>query len=163
MIEIQSRIQRAAESILENEALTADLDDAAAKLLLDWGVTLSQQIAIQTIEMDESQAEESMYGPMRALRKMLRGANNWAIAPGEKNLRRILETAPMVFAGYTDPSDEELKAFIAQTPLTKPERLIGLQRFLEGNRGEHPGEGKQLEKPDTNSISQDVKLHKKID
>ena len=49
MAEIQQRIQRAAESILENEALSADLDDDAAKLLLDWGVKRAEQIAIQTI------------------------------------------------------------------------------------------------------------------
>ena len=37
MIAIQERIQRTAESILENEALTADLDDEAAQVLLDYG------------------------------------------------------------------------------------------------------------------------------
>ena len=35
MIKIQERIQRSVESILDNEALSADLDDDAARLLLD--------------------------------------------------------------------------------------------------------------------------------
>ena len=35
--EIRRRVERAAESILENERLTADLDDQAADFLLDWG------------------------------------------------------------------------------------------------------------------------------
>jgi hypothetical protein len=34
--EITRRIKRTAESILENERLTADLDDEAAKELLNW-------------------------------------------------------------------------------------------------------------------------------
>ena len=38
---IQHRIQRAAESILENEALTEDLDDTAANVRIDWGVMLT--------------------------------------------------------------------------------------------------------------------------
>jgi len=142
MVEIQQRIQHAAESILENEALSADLDDDAAKVLLDWGVMLSQQIAVQTVEMDDLQAEEAMYGPMRALRKMLRTANNWTNVPGEKNLRRILDEAPMVYgAGYVGPSDEEISAFMALTLAAPPKRLIALQSFLEGKdkiRGKDP-------------------------
>ena len=135
MYQIQKRIQRAAESILENEALSADLDDDSAKVLLDWGVSLSRQITIQTVEMDDAQAEQAMYRPMRALRKMLSIANKWTNGPGEKNLRRMLEQAPDIYGSeYTPPGDEELRAFMVQIPAGSIERLNALQRFIQGDQ-----------------------------
>jgi len=48
MDELTRRAQDLAESILENESLTADLDDAAAKVLIDWGVACAEIIAHST-------------------------------------------------------------------------------------------------------------------
>ena len=139
MIEIQGRIQRAAESILDNEALTSELDDEAAKVLLDWGLGLARQIAGQTIEMDEAQAEEAMYQPMRSLRKMLRGANRWANGPGEKNLRRVLKEAPIVYgAGYRQPDEQRVDTFMGRVAPSAPERVMALRSFLEGKPDDPP-------------------------
>ena len=133
MIDIESRMQSAAESILENETLTADLDDTAAKVLLDWGVGLSQQIANQTIELDQSQAEEAMYPPMRALRKMLRGANMWSNDPQESNLGRIFNQAAIAYgSGFVQPGDDKLYAFTTTISTNPSERLIALQELVEG-------------------------------
>ena len=119
MIEIQQRIQRAVESILDNEALTAGLDDQAARVLLDWGVERTQKIVAQTVEMDDAQAEQATYQPMRALRKMLRSANKWAIGPGEKNLIKVLDQAPIVYGSrYRQPGDQEVSDFMAHIPST---------------------------------------------
>ena len=135
MIEIQGRIQRAAESILVNEALSADLDDDAAKILLDWGLTRTQQIVGQTIEMDQFQAEEAIYLPMRALRKMLRNANKWAMDPGENYLEKIFEQASVVYGlGFVQPNDAQQSAFTNQIPSAPSERLIILQKFVEGDQ-----------------------------
>lgn len=131
MVEFKQRFQRAAESILENETLTADLDDEAAKVLLDWGVAQAQSIASETIEMDASQAEEAMYRPMRALRKMLRAANKWVIDPKENNLGRIGKQAEIVYG--SSPNEEQQAAFAAQIPEGATGRLIELRNFIEGD------------------------------
>jgi len=44
-IDLEQRASRAAESILEDESLTSDLDDVAAKVLLDWGLACAKAIA----------------------------------------------------------------------------------------------------------------------
>ena len=132
MTDIQIRIRRAAESILENEALTADLDDQAAKVLLDWGVTQAQLIAAETIEMDDTQAEEAMYRPMRALRKMLRTANKWAVDPQETTLARILKQSEIVYSSI--PDEEQQTAFLAHIPEDAAERVNMLRGFIEGER-----------------------------
>ena len=132
---IQLRIQHATESILENEALTEDLDDTAANMLIEWGVSLAQQIVSQTIELDETQAEEAIYQPMRALRKMLRTANQWAINPDESGLGKILEQALIVYGiGYAPPSLEEQSTFLTQIPANLAERLTALQKFVERDK-----------------------------
>ncbi len=134
MIESQKRIQRTAESILENEALTAGLDDDAAKFLLNWGVERAQVIASETIEMDDAQAEEAMYQPLRALRKMLRAANNWATDPQERNLGRIMKQAEIVYG--SSPSENQQADFLIQIPQDQFGRSKALRIFLEG---EHRG------------------------
>ena len=102
---MEQRVTRAAESILENENLTADLNDEAAQILLDWGVTRAKEIALNTVEyIDDEQAEEAMYRPMRALRRMLRTVNKWSAKVQERDqdhgitaLKRILKQAETVY------------------------------------------------------------------
>ncbi len=130
MIEFQARIQRAAESILENETLTADLDDETARVLLDWGVERAQAIASETLEMDETQAEESMYQPMRALRKMLRTVNQWVIDPQEGSLEKILGQATIVYGSI--PDVEQQAIFLAQIPGEAVGRVKALRNLIEG-------------------------------
>ena len=133
MIEIEQRIQRAAESILENEALTAGLDDEPAKLLLAWGIDLAQKITAQTAGMDDIQAEEAAYRPMRALRKMLRGANQWTLDPQERGLGRVLRQAPSVYgADYSLPTDDQQRDFLSAVPTGAANRLVALRAFVEG-------------------------------
>jgi hypothetical protein len=132
MIAIQERIQRAVESILENEALTADLDDQAAKVLLDWGVEQAQAITIETAELADDEAEEAMYQPMRALRKMLRSVNKWANDPQENHLARIMEQAEIIYGSC--PNEEHRSAFTSQTPEGATERVSMVRGFLEGGR-----------------------------
>lgn len=137
--EIVQRTQRAAESILENEALTADLDDTAADVLLNWGITRAKQIAGQTIAMDAVQAEEALYLPLRALRKMLRAANQWARDPQERNLGRFLKQAAIVYETEVQGWQVEgQNALTTQTPSTPLERLRVLQQFVEGPQNDPP-------------------------
>jgi hypothetical protein len=131
----QERIQRAAESILENEALTADLDDAAAKVLLDWGVTRARQIAAETIGMDDVAAEEVMYQPMRALRKMLRAINQWVMVSDETGLQKIIEQAEVTYGSeYIAPGSDQSSQFLDQIDQWSdnlPEMIRQLRNFVE--------------------------------
>ena len=129
------RLQRAAESILENEALTADLDDAAGQVLMDWGIDQAQRIVAPTLEMDEAAVEEATYQPMRALRKMLRQVNKWAAMPDFLGLEKILEEAATTYgAGYVAPDAEARTQFIDQitSGVQNPaENIENLRRFIE--------------------------------
>jgi hypothetical protein len=52
MDDLESRRRAAAEHILEDETLTADLLDPAAKVLLDWGVAQATALAAQAEGLD---------------------------------------------------------------------------------------------------------------
>jgi len=117
---IEWRVTRAAESILDNENLTSDLTDEAAQVLVDWGVTQAKEIALSTIEYsDDEQADEAMYLPMKALRRMLRIVNKWSVKVqtldkdfGTTALEQILEQAEVVYGAATTQLDETARAGI---------------------------------------------------
>ena len=138
MTDIQARLQRAAESILDNEALSADLDDEAANVLLDWGVALAQQIASETIELDDATAEEMIYQPMRALRKMLRAVNQLALAPNEEGLTKIISQAESVYGiAYVLPDEDQHAQWMQQIYLLgdNPTKIIcELRDLIEGQK-----------------------------
>jgi hypothetical protein len=75
--DLDNRIQRAAESILENEKLTADLDDPAADALIQWGVSWATAAAQETVDLDEEQSADYLYPRLKATRRMLRYVNDW--------------------------------------------------------------------------------------
>lgn len=131
----QERIQRAAESILGNERLTADLDDETAKELLDWGVALAQQIASDTAAMDDTAAEEAMYQPMRALRKMVRAINQWTLEPNEIGLKKIIGQARAIYGpDYIVPGPDQCAQFTNQVIVWSDhplEMIRQLRQFIE--------------------------------
>jgi hypothetical protein len=62
---LEQRVSRVAESILDNERLTADLDDSATKELLDWGLAAAKQIAQGTADVDDDASGQHL-GHQRA-------------------------------------------------------------------------------------------------
>ena len=74
---IEKRIQRAVESVLENEALTSGLDEDAASALQDWGIKNVKKIAEETGDLDDERAEEAMYPKMKASRSLMRAIRVW--------------------------------------------------------------------------------------
>ena len=107
---VERRAARAAESLLENERLTADLDDAAAQVLLDWGIALAKTIAQSTASMDDAAAEEAMYPRMRALRQLLRAVNRGAVSDVQSQVEwaaQIVEQAALVYGtGFVSPDKQ---------------------------------------------------------
>jgi hypothetical protein len=138
---LQQRIRRVSESFLDNERLTADLDDSAAKELLDWGLNLGSRIAQGTADVqDDEQADEAMYLRLRATRRLMRSVNRWVASEQEGDqegssaaLNRIIEQAQIIYGNaFNPPSEEQRTRFLqAQSEfLDSPPRLIANLRQL---------------------------------
>ena len=138
---LRNRVRRVSESFLDNERLTADLDDLAAKALLDWGLKLGSRIAQGTADVeDDEQADEAMYPRLRATRRMMRDVNLWITSAqqGDREgsgeaLNQIIEQAQVIYGQtFTPPSDEQRTRFMqAQSEfLDNPPRLIANLRDL---------------------------------
>lgn len=140
---LEQRVSRVAESILDNERLTADLDDSATKELLDWGLAAAKQIAQGTADVDDDdQAQEAMYPRLRATRNMMRAVNIWVTNEREgdvegstRALDRIFEQASILYGRpFTPPSTEQRDAFIhtqAKSVDNPPQMIANLRQFLE--------------------------------
>ena len=74
---LRKRIERAVESVLENEGLISDLEKDAASVLQDWGIQNVRRIAESTGELDDENAEEAMYPKMKASRALMRAIRVW--------------------------------------------------------------------------------------
>jgi transposase InsO family protein len=136
MDSLGQRMQRAAERILENEDLTADLDDDAAKVLLDWGVHCAEQIARDTFGLSVNQAEEAMYPRLRALRRLMRTVNGWAPKQqpmDAETLTKMLEQAAIIYRDYVPPDRTPQETFQQQSLANStPETIARLRAFIEG-------------------------------
>jgi hypothetical protein len=94
-----------AESILGNERLTEDLDDSAAKELLDWGLSIARQIVQGTADLDDDeQAEQAMLPRLRATRRLMRAVSRWIASQSkgdtqgqQEAFERILEQASIIY------------------------------------------------------------------
>jgi hypothetical protein len=140
---VKSMVQRtaaAAESIMENERLTADLDDDAAKVLIDWGIACAKRVVQQTAGMDDAEAEEAASPGLGATRRLMRTINNWIkkrqeMEPEERvaYLDRVIEHATAIYGeALTPPTSVRRNAFLGQHLADMPPRLIaGLRSFVE--------------------------------
>ncbi len=120
------RSRRAAESLLENESLTADLDDAAAKVLIDWGIACAKAAAQGTAGLDDDQAETEMDTRLRATRKLMRSVNKWVAGYAEMDeesqvalLARMQEQVAAIYGpGSLSPDFQQLRAFVEELAQT---------------------------------------------
>ena len=142
MYDVTHRVNRAVESILENEALTADLDDSAAKVLLDWGIACARQIAQSTAALDDSRAEEPLSSRLRAVRRLMRRVNRWAAGRPQMDaedsaglLADIVEQAAIIYGqGFTPPSPDRRDVFLQQgTGEPTPQFIENLRATIESS------------------------------
>jgi hypothetical protein len=158
MDQLNKRIDRAAASILENEALSSELDDAAAKRLLQWGVAWATSIAAETAGLDDSAAEEAMFPRQKALRRLLRTVNKWvagretlAAEEHAASLAKVVEQAGIIWReAFTAPDEAQQAAFLqAQANyLDDPPRLIEqLRHFLETFTDTTPANPEETDDP----------------
>lgn len=117
----KERATRAAESILDNESLTADLDDAAAKVLLDWGIACAELVARETADLSAQEAGEAIDSRLRAIRRLMRQVRQWATnrpdmdaETGAKLLNEIIEQAAAIYPGFAPPDNKRRNAFLRE-------------------------------------------------
>ncbi len=140
MSELAQRIERAAESILENESLTANLDDAAAQVLFDWGIACARVVAQSTAGLDDGEAESVMSERLRATRRLMRLVNQWAPRRSQMDaqgnaalLIRVVEQAAIVYGrNFTDLDSERRDAFLSQNLIVAPQQaIVNLRALIE--------------------------------
>ncbi|NIP25638.1 MAG: hypothetical protein GWO38_17915 [Phycisphaerae bacterium] len=140
MDELSRRIRRVTESILENESLTADLNDEAAEALLDWMIDCAKMVAQSTATLDEQAAEEAMSSRLRAIRRLMRLVNNWIsqgppaeLVANQDQLDKILEQATIIYGqDFTTFDSNRLNTFWEQEvdSVKEPQQLIESLRVL---------------------------------
>jgi hypothetical protein len=138
--ELDRRRQRAAESILDNESLTSNLDDDAARRLIDWGLSCAEQIVLGTAGVAAEKAEDATYPRLRATRRLMRLVNRWIrqrlqMTPDESAtlLGQIVRQAEIVYGqGFVLPKPERQRAFAAMAFGDEPTEIIrNLREFIE--------------------------------
>ncbi len=138
MSQLGERLRWVAESLLENESLTADLDEEAAQGILDWGLALAEEIVQSTARLDDVKAEEAMEPRLQALRRLLRDASHFLahtqrLTPEQavRALDGLTRYAQKVYgAGYVAPETAARRAFV-QT-LSSRLSATQLRAFLQG-------------------------------
>lgn len=98
--QIDLRVQQAVESILDNEALTQELDDEAGRALISWGTAWAELLARSGERSVEPDLDEATAQRLRAVRKMMRMVSKWAASQANLDhdgrleaLKEIMEQA----------------------------------------------------------------------
>ena len=140
MDDLGQRQARAAERILGDERLTDNLDDEAAQVLLDWGLTCTEEIVRQGASLKDEAEEEWVARRLQAVRRMMRRVNDWASPCGEKttekttaSLAPVIEQMETIYGHDLPPPDDEywseLLNYCDELGAT-PKRAISLLRTL---------------------------------
>ncbi len=142
MEELETRIRMAAESILENETIAEGLDELAGSALLEWGVTCAKQIAREAEGEDDEEIEEAMYPRMRALRKLLNAAKNFARADAAQRLTLLDELLTPASSVYADkffrPNPAAMQELVKDTQLGQQETITQVRNLFENrSQGEN--------------------------
>jgi len=136
MYDLEKRRNQAASSILENERLTSDLNDSDADTLLQWGLTLAEKIVLASQNLDDEQAEEAMYAPMKAVRKMMRAVNKWIFSGNSKYLETILKQTRIIYG--------ETAVILTIDSLSNIQTIPALRQAIENKPA--PSSGKDYDK-----------------
>jgi hypothetical protein len=161
---IAGRIRRAAERILEDESLTADLDDDAAQVLLDWGVALAEGAARhaevppagqESASAGVQESEDPLAVRLASIRRLLRRVQRWAAEPEDPDpqaqselWQRVQEAAADVYgapAALQAQSETRLASAPAATPA---QRVARVRALVEGVAGDpDPSTDEPVERP----------------
>jgi hypothetical protein len=131
MPNLQSDLDSALQSVLENESLTADLDDDAAKVLLDWG--MARVRLIHRLAVDATDIEGYISEQMRSTRKLMRAVNHWTAARAEKDDAGHADALGEILAhaGVTASLEQQTAFLAAHLADPPPEFITNLRKFCE--------------------------------
>lgn len=135
---IKQRADRAAESLLENERLTAELDDEAAGALLNWAIACAQMAAEDTINLNDEESAETMSPRLQATRRLTRGVNKWIARQQDQDvegsanaLTAIIEQATIIYgSAFAPPDQSACQNFCGQQSEQSPRQMIDNLRAL---------------------------------
>lgn len=141
MVEFEARIQQVTEELMGNESLLEMLETEAATEMLNWGIEMATDIVKSTKEMDGAAAEETIQPRLKALRRTMRSAGNWAAGQytdPESRLQlrdKLLDNFRMILGedGHL-PSPEEMDELLNQvddTNNTPHQLILKLKQSLE--------------------------------
>jgi hypothetical protein len=120
---LAQRASRVVESILENEQLTAGLDDATARPLIAWGSACAKMIAHSSAGLDDAQAQQAMSPRLRATRRLMRLVSRWFAdrqemdaAHSAAQLAMVIEQAAIIYdKAFVPPDKARRDAFLRQS------------------------------------------------
>lgn len=134
--DLSDRIQRVIDSFMENESLTDELEDAPARLLLDWAMSCARQIVQGTGNLHEEAADEAMAPRLKTLRQMVRSVSRLASSPSPEQditveLNRFYELAGKVYGRSIAPSVADQKELLAGDRSEPLELIARLRARIE--------------------------------
>ncbi len=124
-----SNLQADLDALLENEALTADLDDDAANVLLDWG--MARVRLLHRLAVDEPDPEGYLSTQTKSNRKMMRAVNNWTASRAEKDPAGHLAALGdiLTHAGVSVSPEQQTAFLTAHLSDPPPEFITRLRSF----------------------------------
>ncbi len=105
---LEKRMQRAVESVLENEGLVSGLDKETASALQDWGIQNVKRIAGKTGDLDDERADEAMFPKMKASRGLMRAIRVWVEHEAASSVEERVELWAKIEKYARDLYDEHL-------------------------------------------------------
>ncbi len=134
---IKMRLERQIEGLYSNEALTSDLDDSSAKVLLDWAESRITEIVGRTADLDDDAAEEELYPKLKAVRRMARYINRAARgqAVDDRLIEKILNQAREIYGSDFRELEDDQLAMLQMISRSDPVIFIHMLRQLfEGDK-----------------------------
>lgn len=121
---IPGRQERAAGRILDDEGLRGDLTDDEYQPLLDWALTVTDQLAAATADLDDEQADAFLDGGLQTLRDALRAAQDAIVAQHEgrdDDRRAALDAVGAVVGTLGVQTAEFPLSALPETPDAEPD------------------------------------------
>lgn len=141
------RLQQVVESLTGNEALTDQLDDAAAQALLDWGIAYGKAVVENTANLPD--ADDAAQPRLQAIRRLLRTVNSYFTPAAEAVdsepqarttatsalLQRVVEQVAIIEGDrFAKPDEAQVATFaaqLAQQAATPQAFITALRHFFE--------------------------------
>ena len=132
MLDLKHREERAIESLFEDEALTAGLDDAAAKELINWAIDCVRRVFQKATGLRESVAEKMITDKLSAIRRLMRFISRWAVKRSGMDAvaitnwtTQVFQLLALIYSGEVIlPTIEQGNEFVTQNLKSSPKDMI---------------------------------------